>query len=945
MRAIRQAVWTMVSSSALATALASSAVAQTAPASQVDDGAIADIVVTAQRREESLQRVPLSITAVTGEALREANVTDVNRIEQLVPGVRIGRSGSDARPAIRGVYTEAIGANSDPRIGFYIDDIYQSRTSQALTGFVDLERVEVQKGPQGTLYGRNSFGGNIAIYSTVPKDEFAAGFDALYGRFNRARFEGFINQPLGPSIAFRLAGSYERQDGYVKNSSTGSDLGDEDAGYVRGILKIAPVGSGLEVQLRGSYYKQGGAGISAFGYKSIGTLVAPNLVRAPGGSIALPNGRVLTFTNGFNGQAFPTSLGSEFRAPFNSRFRDGIPDIGGADVGVPIEADPWKINFDARVTRRTEQKQFSGVINYDFDTARIRSITSYTDFNALRQSDNDFSSVPIAIDSNLTKVKTFTQELQLLSNDTTSPFQWIIGGFYYNDKVEEIFFSDNFTNYPVAGQPALSTFGISYLPGAAFPANTPLSNIRSDNFAPVLLKTKSYAGFAQLSYTFFDKLRLTAGYRYTSDQKRYAAGITSGAAGGGFLAFDLNQRVNYTCPAPGATTALFGNNPASPQSTATNAANALGIQCGERDFNFHTWRGAIDYQFTRDNMVYGSVSRGIRSGGFNNVLNTVTGQVLPFEPEVVTAYELGTKNRLADGKVQLNAAVFYNDFKQLQVQNTLPAPNGLTTVSIITNAGKSRAYGIELDAIVKPTRRLTFQASFNYLNAKDTDLVFGTQANGICSTGVLSSGGCVAVPAYANPAAPTAAEIAAVSAALAVNAVGVGPQGAAFPNVISDPNRFRQVFITLPNGTVVPATQTSGGATLPVYNYVIGGKGADGTTYVADTPLSPKYVVQVGVSYDLDVAGGTLTPSVQTYFSSSFINAGFTPNFGNQPAFTRTDMRLSWVSGDEKFRVQAYVENLENAAVLNRVAFGANRSLNGVFGTPRTYGIKAGVRF
>ncbi len=961
----RQFAGPLASSLAMAVALASPAAAQTgagvaadappaddraltrtAPDAQpTEDGGLGDIVVTAQRREESLQRVPLSITAVTGEELKRANVTDVTRIEQIAPGVRIGRSGSDARPAIRGVFTEAIGANSDPRIGFYVDDIYQSRTSQALAAFVDLERVEVQKGPQGTLYGRNSFGGNIAIYSATPKNEFSAGADMLYGRFDRARIEGFVNLPLATDFALRVAGSYERQDGYVKNTSTGSDLGDEDAGFVRAILRYAPAGSGLEVQLRGSYYKQGGAGISAFGYKSIGTLAAPSLVRAPGGSITLGNGRTLTFAQGFNGQVFPTALGASQAVPFNSRFRDGIADVGGADIGVPIEQDPYRINFDAIVKRDTEQKQFSGVIGYELGPVQLRSITSYTDFESLRQSDNDFSPAPIAIDSNLTYVKTFTQELQLLSNDKSSPFQWILGGYYYNDKVEEIFFSDNFPSYPAAGQPALSAFGISYLPGAAAPNNTRLSAIRSDNFAPVLLKTKSYAAFAQASYTLFDALRLTGGYRYTSDQKRYAAGITSGAAGGGYLAFDLRQPVNYTCPATGSATALFGNNPASASSTATNAANAVGIQCGDRDFNFSTWRGAIDYQLSRNNMVYGSVSRGVRSGGFNNVLNTLTGQVLAFEPEVVTAYEIGTKNRLGGGRVQLNAAAFYNDFTDLQVQNSLPAPNGLTTVSIITNAGKSRAWGVELDAIVKPTRRMTFQAAFNYLNAKDTDLVFGTQANGLCNTGVLTTGGCVAVPGYANAAAPTAQEIAAVQAALAVNAIGVGPQGAAFPNAISDPNRFRQVYLTAANGALIPATQVSGGATLPVYNYVLGGRGADGTKYVSQTPLSPKYVIQAGLSYDFDVAGGMLTPGVQSYFSSSFINTPFTPQFGEQKAFTRTDLRLTWMAPGERFNIQAYVENLENKAVLNRVAYGANRSLNGVFGVPRTYGVRGGVRF
>ena len=173
----------VASTIAIAAALcAAPALAQTSP--ETDDAGAAEagvpeIVVTAQRVSENLQDVPLAITAISGAMLAEKNITDVTRLQDIAPGLSIGRSGSDARPNIRGINTEAIGANSDPRIAFYVDDVYQSRTSQALAAFVDLERVEVQRGPQGTLYGRNSFGGNIALYSTVPKEEFGAGISAL----------------------------------------------------------------------------------------------------------------------------------------------------------------------------------------------------------------------------------------------------------------------------------------------------------------------------------------------------------------------------------------------------------------------------------------------------------------------------------------------------------------------------------------------------------------------------------------------------------------------------------------------------------------------------------------------------------------------------------------------------------------------------------------------
>ncbi len=878
---------------------------QTAPAGDdaasantatTDDGAISDIIVTAQRREESLQRVPISITAVTGQQLAARNITDLTTLNTVTPGLNIARSGSDVRPNIRGINTEAIAANSDPRIGFYIDDVYQSRTSQALAGFVDLERVEVQKGPQGTLYGRNSFGGNIALTSARPKDQFEAGASLVYGNYDRIRAEAFVNVPLTEGIAARVAGIYEKMDGYVKNTSTGSDLGDENQYYIRGSLRVAPPGSGLEVLLRGSYWHQGGNGISAFGYKSIGTSVDPSLIRAPGGTITT-NGRTISFPAGFNGQSL-----FGIAAPFNSRFRDGIADINGADIGVPIEADPYRINFDTVTIRRTRGENYSASINYDLGPVRLRSITGYAKFFALRSSDNDFSPAPLAIDYNQTKVRTFSQELQVLSNDVSSPFQWIVGGYYFDDRVQEFFFSDNNTNYGNPLTPALFPFGISQLP------TTQLSFARSDNLSPVQLKTRSYAGFAQASYKLTDELRVTGGIRYTSDRKTYAAGFSPvatslpGSTTPGYFVFSLPQGDNYDYSCAAVTPGLAN--------TAGNNATAISNRCGSAKFNFTTYRGAVDYQITPDSLLYASVSTGRRSGGFNNAAAPGGSTAIPFLPEKVMAYEVGSKNRFLDGTLQVNIAGFYNKYSDLQVQQALPAPNGLTTISIITNAGRARSYGGELEVIAKPAPELTVQIGYAYLNSKFTQYLTPATANGLTSAQL----GC--------PQAPAATDF-------ACEAGRFGPLGFAFPNGVSDPDRFVQV---LPGQAV--------------YNYIIAGRGASGTKYSADIPISPRHTVTVAVAYDFGLGGaGKLTPSVQTYLNSGYFNTDFNSALDRQRSYTKTDARLTFTSADSRFTLQAYVENIENTAVLNRVAVGANRSYNGSFALPRTYGLRAGARF
>jgi len=869
--------------------------------------AIDEIIVTAQRVRESLQNVPLSVTAFSGAALKTANITNVERLEQVTPGLLVGRSGSDARFAIRGINTEAIGANSDPRIGFYVDDVYQSRTSQALASFVDLERVEVQKGPQGTLYGRNSFGGNVALYSAAPKDELGAGADVLYGRYNRLRTEGFVNVPVTPGIAARVAGMYERADGYVKNTSTGSNLGDEDQYFVRGSLRIAPQGSRFEAVVRGSYWHEGGNGISAFGYKSIGTPVDRSRIVQPGGTLTV-GGIPITFPNGFNSQSlYAPGL------PINSRFRDGIADVGGVDIGIPIETDPYRINFDTVTQRKTTQVQFSARLSYDAGPVTLRSITGYADFYSLRTSDNDFSPAPVAIDYNRTSVKTYSQEVQILSSEhNTSRLKWIVGGYFYDDDVKEFFFSDNFPQYPLPGQQALSSFSITAFPGLPFPNNTRLTNNRSDNFSPVNLHTRSYAGFGQATFKFSDVFSATGGVRYTSDRKHYAAGFSPSAPAGTFLAFDQATQApgfNFTC---GSSTAAL------PSSTAPAAtvANGVAVRCGDKTFNFFTYRAALNAQVTRDNLLYASVSSGRRSGGFNNSPN-LDNSAIAFNPEKVTAYEIGSKNRFRDGTVQLNASAFYNKYSGLQVQRQVPAPNGLTTISIIENAGQARSYGAEVEMVVKPTPHLTFNAAFTYLNSRYTQYETGTASNGICA-----QINCAALEAtYPG-----------------ISAIGLGPSGFAFPNALSDPGRFKRIFLA--NGT--PAV--AGG--LPVYNYIIAGQGSDGKTYGATIPFSPEYTVRTGLAYDIDLpGGGKLTPSVQTFLNSGFFNTDFNTPLDRQHAYTKTDLRLSFISAGGKYSAQVYLENAENTAVLNRVAIGANRSYNGVYEVPRTYGVKAGFRF
>ncbi|QMW21888.1 TonB-dependent receptor [Sandaracinobacteroides saxicola] len=906
----------LISSTMLA-ALASPALAQTvaAPATAAAAEDVGDdIVVTAQRRAERVQDIPLSVSAISGDALKNAAVTDVERIEQLVPGVRFGRSGAALRPAIRGTYTENVAVNGDPRIGIYVDDIYQSRTQQ-IPPIVDLDRVEVQKGPQGTLYGRNSFGGNIAFNSALPKNEFAAGIDALYGRYNHIRGEAFVNLPISDGVALRIAGMGEQSDGYIRNRNpNGNDAGDNDQAFVRGTLRIAPSNiEGLEVLLRGSYLWQGGNGIYGFGYKEVGVLVDRDLIRQPGGSITR-NGVTYNFPNGFNGQSWTGT-------PLNvdSRYRDGIPDVNGVDVGIPVDADPYVIDFAGKTFRRTRQHQWGGTISYDVGAVKLRSITSYTDFNNL-VTGNSLTPVQLNFSYIRTRAKTFTQEVQLLSSDTTSPFQYIVGGYYYNDNITE----HNVTNvnraYNTVGAPAgqkLYNWGFTALPTLA--NGTTVGNIDQtfayDSLTAYQQKIKSLAAYGQLSYTFAEKLTVTGGIRYTSDRKTQLSSRFNTFPGSSplYYAHSIDDPINYTCGG------LIAANSAS-NAPASAIASAYNFVCNNLTQDFVTWRAAVDYKFSRDHMIYASVSTGAHSGGFNTGVVNIGGvnTLLAFAPEYVTAYEIGTKNTLLDGKLTLNAAAFLNNFRDLQAQTSIPNPaNPAAVLALVQNIGKDRAYGVDLEMVARPTPNLTFNLAFNWLHAREIEYAVNTFNFGgiasFCSTTVTPD--CNLSTGEQNTV-----------------------QGTPFPNVRTDPNRF--VPVVAPDGSQV----TVGG--VPQWRYVIAGKGRDGTVYQSRKAFQPDYTVQVGIAYRIDMGdAGSLTPEVQTYFSSDYILTDLTPDFGNQKAFTRTDLRLTWRSADERFRIQAFVNNIEDTAVITRAVYASNRTLQASFAIPRTYGVQAGFKF
>lgn len=866
------------------------------------------ITVTAQRRAEPLQAVPLSVSALTGTQIKNANITTADRLEQLIPGLRMGRSGSDLRPAMRGTYTENVSATGDPRFGIYIDDIYQSRTSQ-VPPIVDLARVEVQKGPQGTLYGRNSFGGNIVFHSAMPTDKFEGGLDLSIGNFTRHRVEGFVNLPLAEGVGLRIAGLSEDTKGYVQNIGTGNDYGGEKQKFVRGTMRIEPASvQGLEVVLRASYLDLGGEGLGGFGYKILGTLVDQSLIRQPGQPLTY-NGVTYALPNGFNGNSW-TGVGM----PIDTRFRDGIPDVNGADIGIPTLADPYKVNYAGNIYRKGSQQQYGATISYDVGAVRLRSITSYSDFDLVRTG-GSLTPVLLNFSYSQTASKTFTQELQVLSNDAvSSPLEWIAGGYYLNDTARDRSVTNVNRSYVTATAPAgqqYYPFGFTYLPsGTGFDQRTSY-----DSFGTQQQKTRSLAGYGQLSYTVLEKLTLTSGLRYTKDEKEFLASRfnTAATGTGAYFAHSIDDPVDYSCGG------FIAANGASVSASPTAVQQAYNFVCGNNTYSYTTYRLAADYKLNRDHMVYASYSTGRHAGGFNSGPVSVAGvnTLLPFAPEKVAAFEVGSKNTFFDRTLTLNAAAFVNNYSDLQAQTSIPNPNAPLTsvIALVQNIGKDRAFGFDLSAVLRPSKELRLSLNYNWLEAKQLDYAVNTFNFGGAASFCGITPSCVAATGEANTV-----------------------QGTPFPSPRSDPNRFIPVLDATGAQIVV------GG--VPQFKYVIAGTGRDGTKYTSRKAFSPKQTFQIGVAYDIGMGGaGTLTPEIQTYYNSGYILTDLTPDYGKNDAYFKTDLRLTYRTADGKVTVQAFVNNLENTAIITRAVYSNHRALLVNYAPPRSYGMSASLRF
>jgi len=705
---IRNFVTSLAAGVALSALTVTAAQAQDA-AAPADDGGITQIVVTAQKRAEDVQDVPISITAFTAESLQSRGISDVTAMGNLAPNVTLDAgtpfSGSSSvlSAFIRGIGQNDFAFNLDPGVGVYLDGVYLARSVGANQDLLDIERVEILKGPQGSLFGRNTIGGAISIVTRRPDSEFGGAMEVTLGSFNRIDVKGRVDIPLADTVFSSFSFARRDNDGYQRQidfpgfaagvvadnfpyfgEGRPESFGGEDQYSLRGKL-LWEATDMLSVTLSGDYLRQDNDGVASTVLETHTDPTDPSNVFGP-------------LFNGCIAGALP---------PFAM---DGICNniVSGTDLGGLVATSPTLFYGDQFITDDIDEtyatgnnfsrlRSYGGSLTVDLDlgAVQLKSLTAYRELHWQSAQDEDGSPLPILQTSFDMNQEQFSQELQLNGSAVDGRLTYVLGAYYFEE-------SGNLHD--------LVTF-----PGG-------LLQIDGQNF----LGTKNYAGYAHLNFDVTDQLSITLGGRYTYEKKSFT-GLQSDPNGifyklNGY--YTVNEAARQALCTVGAAPVSLQGIPGGlfcyPSGTNLTQVYPVAPAGGFRqNFNNFSPKIGLEYRPTSELMLYAAYSRGYKTGGWTTRLTTPqpTGTSAPtFGPEKATTWELGLKSELADRRVQLNLAGFYTTYDGIQLNFQVG------TSPTLQNAGTAEIYGFEVEFLTRPIPALTFSAGLGYTNASYTEL-------------------------------------------------------------------------------------------------------------------------------------------------------------------------------------------------------------------------------
>lgn len=579
---------------------------------------LSKVVVTAQKREETVQEVPASISVLSGDKIRDTSLQSANEVTRFIPNASAGTTEGHGRPRwwIRGLGTGDQGANTVSPVGIYVDDVYIANISATGFPLFDQERVEVLRGPQGTLWGKNTTAGAINFISRKPTFERSGYAKASYGNYDDRVLEGAISDALvADRLAARLSFRHQGRDGYNENIADSNDRGalEDDAARLQ---FLAYINDDLEANLNlhaRSYHDTGGYSTVSYGLR-------------PDGS---------------------------------NRF------------GYRIDPKQGKVNYNAKYEVQIDQVGTNLSLNWQLGDLTLTSISAFEHFTRDGFSDADNTPQELQRSYAYADSQQWSQELRLAS-PREDRLNWVVGLHYFNEDLDSRNASAALNN------PFIPRYynNLSYNQG-----------------------TESYAVFGSSTFRFTEDFSVTAGLRWTRETKD----------------IDLRRVQNQG-------QANFSNPDWWKPGSVSSALVANAVQDERNTWSDWTYDLTPEYQISDNARVYLRYAYGFRSGGYNTGA-TSQETVATVNPEYLTSYELGVKSEWLDGRLNANAALFYYDYEDIQL-NIVSAVNN-QTVSRLANGAEGEAYGAEFELEAVPVQNLHLNFALGLLHTEFTDYTSG----------------------------------------------------------------------------------------------------------------------------------------------------------------------------------------------------------------------------
>ena len=950
-RALRSMLAVGVSAAAL-TAFAAPALAQSAPTNVIEE-----LVVTAQKKEEALQDVPIAVSAFDQNALEKSKIDGGPNLVLAVPNVNFSKGNfTGYNFQIRGIGSKLVAGSGDAGTGIHLNNAPLIANNLFETEFYDVERVEVLRGPQGTLYGRNATGGVVNLITAKPTDQFEGNIRAEYGNYNTMKARGMINIPLGEQFAVRLAGSYLKRDGFGENLVTGNDADDRDLYGARATLKFEPTDKFRAWAMWDHFEEDDNR--SRIGKQFCTKDTGPNSVGGVGYSAAAGGliGQVQRglFSQGCQATGLYTpgvlgtvnsqaTLGGLFGAL--GGFQTG--DAYAGKVQTPNIRD-IESNFDPIYKSKTDIYEF----NAQFDVTEnvtLNWLTAYTVYKLTTRQDYNrytpsttFNTTPNPVNALAALGPAYTGIYSALFpggvvNDpqngranrfTTSD----ISSGYTEQWSHEIRFQSDFDgpfNYNVGAifsrYQATGDYYVMFNTGTAWYQvnnflNTGNANCTSgpacvaidpnkdpdrsghnyyDSYGPYDLT--SYAAFGEFYYQMTDNFKWTLGLRYTVDDKDVE-----------------NHSVNLGTPGSG----ISGPLPGTPA--------ILNVKFKEPTGRFgFDWKP--DLGFTDESLIYAFYSRGYKAGGLNSPCSGGAGVICgapTFEPEFINSYEIGMKNTLLNGTMQLNLTGFYYDYKGYQISKIV---NRASTNENID----AKVMGAEFESIWQPVEGLRLNAAIGYLDTEIQDAVSIDTFNRTGSNPLLTL------------VKSSAASNCVVSTASAAQALAIS-------NAAGNPFALLGVCTTVPNAAgqqVGAGTNILGTGAIATGTNAFGGLVSDGVPVDLDgkqLPNAPHWTISLGAQYTWLVGDWEATLRGDYYHQTQTYARIWNTQPDRIKAWDNVNLTFTVVNDDMGVEVAAFMKNATNEKAITDFYLTDDSSglFRNVFYTePRTYGVSVTKRW